>query len=142
MKTHAKTDARKKEIFEGINQLTGFLNYDILHRRARIKELPKSRAIVFYFAVIVFDGKLYEAITKQDGLELKEQKHILLHYQRYSKYLGTRLFSIDVVKKEHFANYLNDLENDIRLIREKISANRSGLMSYSKKVMKQTKIKS
>jgi len=142
MKTNIRTDTRKKEIFEGINQLTGFLNYDMLHRRLFIKEKPKPLVIVFYFAVIVFDGKLYEAITKEGELELKEQKHILLHVQRYSKYLGTRLFfSIDIVKKEYFVNYLEDLEKDMHLIREKISSNRDSLMSYSRKIMKREKVK-
>lgn len=134
---HAKKTGatRTTQILSGINQLIGFIDY--LHLAEKIlltSAKTHSKDIFFNFAVIVFDGELYEANMKSGKPKLVKSDHILFQVQRHSKYHGVKSFSIDIVSKKYFPDYLKIIKNDIALMKNEISSSRDVLKRNSDKI--------
>lgn len=112
----------RDDIFEARNQLMKYSNYFKKGRRERISGDPTRRDIFFLFLAIVFDGQLYEATNENGKLGLRPADKILLRSGRYSKTTGEYLTHlVDVIRREHFPEYVKTLNKDIALLRDKFT---------------------
>jgi hypothetical protein len=122
---HVHNRSDKSEIFEAKNQLTKFISYDIkdfLKRTETKLVVPFSSNYLswIYYPIIVFDGKLFEAICQNNTIQLAESKHVLLLANYSPSYL--KLFPetdshhlpylIDVVRRDYFPEFIDLLENE------------------------------
>ena len=139
--------SKKSEIFEAKNQLVKFVAYDIA-KHLRILENrefdPTSYHLIWlYQPTIVFDGKLYEAIIRNEAIQLFERKHLLLSAQYSPAYIKdfprteSRELSylIDVVRKDFFVDFLQILENDYSTLWKCIFNNRKKLRKIAKELL-------
>lgn len=111
------------EIFDAVNKVSKALKERLINSsyrlfqatklsKARINLIPTKLGgvnldIEIFVPIIVFDGKLY---SWSDG-HVEEENEILLKAKCHTKqYYEDRLIS--VVKKEHFQNFLKDLNDD------------------------------
>lgn len=137
-KKRHKAKKSRRDIFEAINQVVKFQNFD-MEESIRAPGRIKSAKSPFFpvelsFLAIVFDGKLFEATTKNAKHLIEEKEHILLHYKyRPRESFVDYDFWIDVVKKEFFSTYLSKIHEDISLIDEKIVSERKLLSEYLRK---------
>jgi hypothetical protein len=100
------------EIFEASMQLIKYISYE----KSKIKPRKKSvNAPIFWFPIIVFDGKIWNVFFKDGKLdEIKESKHTILKC-RYRSYFTGEIegFCIDVINKKYFIDLLKIIELDI-----------------------------
>lgn len=72
---------------------------------------PYELTSIFY-PLIVFEGKMYEARFSEDGIVLKRMEYVQLLVDYHSgRYKGA--FRIDIVTKERFPYYLEDVLEDL-----------------------------
>lgn len=137
-KARDKKASGKQEIFEAVNQLVKFVRYKIKENMDRFRKNVDLPLILLFFNVLVFDGTLYEAIVSDGGVNLIERDHILLntHY-RPSYYESSKMFKIDIVKKEYLPKLLNEIEHDISFLNSEIISQRQNLMGYTNSVLPQ-----
>lgn len=114
----------KDEIFEAINQLLKYVSYEIEGYIDPYKNgLMKIMSNVFFFPIIVFDGKLYEAVLKDKRLGLKRANHTtVLSFYRPRHAPHRFPFFIDVVQRNYFPKFLRLIEKEIELVSEKIKS--------------------
>jgi hypothetical protein len=126
----------KSEIFEASNQLAKFLSFDMERERKTIAETTSSRDVMFYFAAVIFEGKLYEAIVKKGKLQLTRKDHVLLKTGIRSK-VRERYFDIviDVVTTDGISRYLKCLEEDTKILFSCFMSNRKKLESKADDLM-------
>jgi hypothetical protein len=127
--------AGRNEVLEAINQVVKFLEFDFdesVNSPGRIKDATSPLfPIELNFIAIVFDGKLFEAIIGKGKAVLEESKHILLHFVYRPKKSSKNLnYWIDVVNKDFFPEYMNQISKDITLIEAKIETNQKILSQY------------
>jgi hypothetical protein len=108
----------KDEIFEGLNQVTKYVEFSMrqLHTAYKIQWGP-----IFMFSIpaIVFEGLLFEAIVKNGKCSLYRRDEILVRKYRPSKIPGQGYrYLVDVVTKQFFPKYLEALNKDVRNIRK------------------------
>ncbi|MEM3641560.1 MAG: hypothetical protein QXH37_06545 [Candidatus Bathyarchaeia archaeon] len=122
----------RREIFEAVNQLVKFQSYDFKETANQLKEAEHPYfPVMLSFLAIVLDGLLFEATIENGQIQLEERDHILLHTRSRPKYATADFdYWIDIVKKEHFCKYMEEIDNDISLIGSKIIANRDLLKKY------------
>ena len=137
-KAKGKRSSSRKEIFEAVNQVVKFQNFDMeesVNAPGRIKNATSPFfPIELSFLAIVFDGRLFEALVLNGNFAIKERKHILFHYRYRPRGSFVNLdFWIDVVKKEFFSTYLTKVLRDISLISNKVKSERELLLVYLKK---------
>jgi len=122
----------KREIFEASNQLMKYSAFEMEQWREAMASKPSDIDIRFVFLAVVFDGKLYEALTHNGKIELKERSHMLLKVARYSKArAGMSHYIIDMVSKAQFPEYLDLVEDDIQLIRSFFLSNEEHLLGMA-----------
>lgn len=110
---------KKNEIFEAENQLKKYILYKS-EQDMRISYPPLYRFVV-HLPCMVFDGKLFEAISKEGDITLKESNWITLITSSktpYSTY--PRNYLIDVVEKSYFKKFLRMINKDFRTLKETI----------------------
>lgn len=104
----------RDDIFDAMIKLTRFVNY----RLKGLKEFfdDDRRDIVFYFPVIVFDGKIYEAYFEAGMLSVWPINAIVLETRIVSSVTGKLSpMYIDVVTKSEFENLLSLIEAEVRV---------------------------
>jgi len=108
-------DRLKDEIFEAINQVIKYVSYEIeSYLDSYRKGLLEPTSFVFFFPIIVFDGKLYAASFTKGGVSLKRVNHILLTTYYKPRYQARRVpFWIDIVTRKYFSTYLSIMEKEI-----------------------------
>ncbi|MGD0175697.1 MAG: hypothetical protein ABSC50_02600 [Candidatus Bathyarchaeia archaeon] len=113
------TSSGKSEIFEASNQLMSYISSELHGVHGSYSGDTSRRSIHLRFPIIVFDGRLYEAIVKAGNLELKEATHMLLKTQTSAHAITGRNASyiIDIVTKESLGELLGELNADITSIR-------------------------
>jgi hypothetical protein len=94
--------AGPRKIYKAIDSVITYLNY---HRNGRLQQRTRSGNFSeFYLPVIVLDGFLFEASSSKRGIELHARPHLQLRtYHREDIYV------IDVVTKEHFEHFFNEV---------------------------------
>lgn len=124
------------EIFEAVNQIAKYTCYDFERITKRIREIT-SRLFCFYFPVIVFDGKMYECIIEENIPKLFNRNHILLRTSYRPKYSDEALnYGIDVVQREEFPKFIQEIQNDIYRLAERISERRDKLVNFTEACLK------
>jgi hypothetical protein len=103
----------KDTIFEAINQVLKFIEYDISEKLkeydVHADEIAYQVLIDCYYPIIVFDGDLYsgQLDLDDDKIEIKEEKHVVLRYHYQPKYAAKPSgFFIDVVRKDYFKEFI------------------------------------
>jgi effector-binding domain-containing protein len=127
------TEKGRREIFEATNQLVKFVSYELHGTERRISNLPESlpkrENIIIHFPIIVFDGDMYEASFTSGELKLEETNHVLLSTHFRCPYCKeVRSFTIDVVHRSYFDEYLKLLITHLHILNESISGFRNELM--------------
>ncbi len=108
------------QIYEAISSILSYYEFrsDFLkkHREQRQLEGERQNLIIVSFLTILFDGKLYLAnIEKGDNINLTETNNIIL-CQAETKFPRTRSYTIDIVTRDYFLDYLDLLNRDRELI--------------------------
>jgi len=125
----------RKEIFEAINQLVKFTCYEIHGTQDRIKELPKNDAehITIFFPIIVFDGDLFEIFLVSGEPRLEKKTHMLLTTHYRCPYCGkVESFTVDIVHRSYFKEFLRILKMHFYATRETMLKNRDELLKKAK----------
>jgi len=99
-------NTRENNIYSAIESVLSFLSWDIDWRSESSDELGDFST--FYFPVIVLDGELLEAKQQGNGLSVRRRNHIQLR----AIFDRGKVFIIDIVRKNHFATYLQMIEED------------------------------
>lgn len=86
------------------------------HREKRQRQGMRQNGIIVSFLTILFDGKLYLAdVGKDDNINLVETNNII-YCQRETRFPRFKSYTIDVVTRDYFPNYLDILNKDRELI--------------------------
>lgn len=106
----------KEQIFEGLQELFNAYKHQREATEKYMSEREPGRGIWVnvYYPVLVFDGKLFIAKTKDEDLEVEEAEQTL-YVERHPSYLRTWI-TIDVVRADLFPKYLESLEQDHEII--------------------------
>ena len=113
-----------KSIYQAKNQVISatariYDQFEQMHKKYR-----NSLRFTFIYPIIVFDGRLYSAQIQGDNVELFEENHLIFSIERELSNKRTigiapnsqrdqdyKPYFIDVVKKEHFEQFLDIFEN-------------------------------
>lgn len=139
--------SKQSEIFEAKNQLIKFIAYDISKFLKRLRnrnfDFITNHLAWIYHPIIVFEGKLYEAVVTNGLPQLFERKHLLL-YSTYSppyvaEFPNTEdpelRYLIDVVRKDFFAEFIEIMEKDYSALCKSVSENKGQLLEKIKKLL-------
>ena len=131
-----KNGSARKEIFEAINQLVKFTCYEIHKTYARVMELSKTsdrEYILIFFPIIIFDGDLFEVFLVSGEPTLRRKTHILLNTHYRCPYCGeVESFTIDIVHRSYFTEFLQTMKMHFYKTRETMSKNRDKLLKKAK----------
>jgi hypothetical protein len=130
-----KNGSSRKEIFEAINQLVKFTCYEIHGKHARIKELPRTEreCITILFPIIVFDGDMFEVFLVSGEPRLEKKTHMLLTTHYRCPYCGeVESFTIDIVHRSYFKEFLQIMKTNFYAMRETMWKNRDELLKKAK----------
>jgi len=142
--------SKKSEIFEAKHQLMKFIDYDIVQLLRRLEDRgfdPLTNHLMWlYHPVIVFDGRMFEAIIKNGAIKLFERKHLLLTTAYSPSYVkdfpNTETpdlpYLIDVVRKDYFGDFLGILEEEYATVWKCISDNIKKLSQKAKRFRKRS----
>jgi hypothetical protein len=110
----------RDEIFDASSKLCKFVNYRSNGLRKFFDN--ERRDIVFYFPIIVFDGRMYEADFTPEGLSLKPIESMVMETRTISAVIGRLApMYIDVVTKAQFEKHLAMIEAEVRVVAKKLS---------------------
>lgn len=138
--------SQKSEIFEAKNQIVKYIDYSIVQFLERLKNRgfnPSTNHLIWlYHPVILFDGKMYEAIMKNGSIQLFERKHLLLSARYSPSYVkdfpNTESpglpYLIDVVRNDYFGDFLSILEEEYSTLWKCIFSNNKELSKEAKEI--------
>lgn len=132
-----KDNPQRREIFKSINQLVKFTSYEIHQTFDRISNLPKTPSdrefIMVFFPIIVFDGDMFEVTFDASRPILKRKDHIILATQYRCPYCHeVESFTIDVVHRSYFSEFMKILKTDFHRIRENMLQRHEELVTKAK----------
>jgi len=130
IKSNSEKD--KKDIYEAVMQLIKAQIFDVEQAIQKDKTISHTHyPIYFSFLAIVFDGKMFEANIIGNDIDLEEIDYGLIETHYMPSYSDHPLhYQIDVVKKEHLHNYLSQLEQDIKSLKDKIREHHLEMVEY------------
>jgi hypothetical protein len=109
----------RDEIFEASSKLCKFVNYRTIGLRTFFD--TDRRDILFYFPIIVFDGKMYEADFAK-RLSLKPIEFIVMETRIVSAVTGQlATMYLDVVTKNYFERQLTIIESEVHAIARRLA---------------------
>ncbi len=113
--------SKKNQIYSAINELlSSYKFFSQFYDRHREEKKPLFNIINFDFLTILFDGKLFSANVEDNGdLNIAETPHIL-HYHHEVDWPKHKHFTIEIITKEYFDQYLKELENDYQQLSENL----------------------
>ncbi|MGA9363880.1 MAG: hypothetical protein WBW16_05865 [Bacteroidota bacterium] len=98
-----KSQSSPPEIYKAIDSVLSFLSYK---RKFFLKIKRKHGCLsCFFFPVVVLDGLLFEAYLDGEQVVVTEQDHIQLRTD-----YDEEIFIIDIVKKEYFETFFDQVE--------------------------------
>lgn len=107
-----KNGSSRKEIFEAINQLVKFTNYEMHKTHERIARVKQSRRhhqeiVTLFFPIVVFDGDMFEVFFDVGEPRLERRKHMILgtHY-RCPYCENVESYTIDIVHRPYFQEFM------------------------------------
>jgi len=113
---------KKNEIFEAENQLKKYIS-------SYFEQIAKAKIDIYriemLFPIIVFDGKMYEAVIENGKIHVSESKHVALMTSYRTPYsIWERSFLIDVVHRDYFPNFLKVLDEDTKSFKKVVRGNK------------------
>jgi hypothetical protein len=123
---------KSDEIHEGVSELTKFVSFWVNWQmnawrnsyKTNIEKLQANFGVLYFFPILVFEGKLYEAVVQNNELQLHETNHILLERFYKPTYANYPLsYKIDVVTEDSFPELMKYIDNDILWIQREFSRN-------------------
>jgi hypothetical protein len=126
----------KSEIFEASNQIMKFISYEFGETSKEIAKDLSNRDIYFIFPLIVFDGRLFEAVVRKNKLRLNAAPHLLLEASGHA--FGIRRpvnYLIDVVAKPFLKEYLSLLNQDISVLLKYFKSNERALAEKAEELV-------
>jgi len=119
------------EIFEAVMQLVKHINYSKNKIWDRIQYLKSNKySINFWFPIIVFDGKMWNAFTKNGQItNVVESKHTILEVQYgFANGYKEESYAIDIVHKSYFPKLMDLILQDMKAYEQFVSENKSSIM--------------
>lgn len=102
--------ATSQELDQTYADVKQYLEGDLGSFNEFVKE--PFEVIYIFYPLIVFEGKMYEAKFYDDDITLEKRKYVQLFVDYQSgRYKGK--FCIDVITKERFSDYLEDIRKDL-----------------------------
>lgn len=133
-------EKQKDTIFESVNQVVKYICYKQEKIALKIKESYKYQIFPFFlifYPIIIFDGDLYNVFLEKDELSIEKRNHIILKHQYQPKYVdGSKPFFIDIIKKDYFEKYLQEMKKEWSDIGKLISDNNSYFEGFVKLLKK------
>lgn len=131
-----KNGSSRREIFEAVNQLVKFTCYEIHRWHDRTTKLtePQDREFMMIFLpTIVFDGDMFEVSLASGQPILERKTHLLLETHHRCPYCGeVESFTIDVVHRLYFNEFLRIMKGHLYKTMEAIRKNRDELLKKAK----------
>jgi len=112
----------KDQIFTAVNQVPKALRYFMHVGESTIGFDVIRNALVVYYPVVVFDGKMYECILEEGKPQLKEANYVKYHTSFFGvtresdNEKASEGFLIDFVTKDFLPTYIEWLNEEIRLL--------------------------
>lgn len=110
----------KPDVFEAVVTLVKALNFfmDEIKRKKQplVKDMP-HHPIMFCYLVIAFDGPMFQAkVNEQGHVRLRRSQHEIIRFA-WNPRVPTELiyYSIDVVHRKYFEDYLRRIRSDIEI---------------------------
>jgi len=134
-----KVKSHTSEIFEAINALIKATKYDLIlasngiHAGAYLMKWKDEKGafqIDIFLPILIFDGGLYSWC---DG-NVKVEDEILLEGRCHTKHYFENML-IDIIKKERFETFLNEMKEDFLKLVDQVSENRRKLDEQVKMIM-------
>ena len=142
-----KDGSQRREIFEAVQQLVKFTSYEIhesLLRRSKLPDLNPEEELIFYlFPVLVFDGDIFEVTFDSGEPKLEKRSHILLDTSYRCPYCEeVESFTVDIVHRAYFKEFMKILEADFQGLRKAIIKHHDELLKRAKeaKIRKRTEL--
>jgi len=129
----------KSDVYEAVMILMKAQSYNYETIVSRIPESrPKkasserqSYALPFTFLALAFDGPLFEAGFVEGDIELKELNMGLIQSTYWSTGLSRPVnYVIDVVRVDHFRDYLELIRDDVKTVKAKLKENERQAIDY------------
>jgi hypothetical protein len=97
---------KPSEIYAAIESVTNYLSYRYQSRANRPEEAGTFSE--FYLPIVVLEGRLFEASISETDIDLHERSHLQLRTWRSEAH--NDLFVIDIVTRDKFPKFFDDLE--------------------------------
>jgi len=119
-------------VYESLIQLAKAQGYDVATSIERDKEITNPYyPLYFGFLVLVVDGRVFEVDRTGDSILLQPTGHSVARVSYKPTYSDRILdYLVDVVKKEHFGDYLETLTSDYSRLQKTILADKDGITGY------------
>ena len=131
-----KNGSSRREIFKAVNQLVKFTCYEIhrwLDRTTKLTETQDQEFMTIFFPIIVFDGDMFEVFLSSGEPILERKIHLLLDTHYRCPYCGeVESFTIDVVHRSYFNEFLLTMKGHLYKTMEAIRKNRDELVRKAK----------
>jgi hypothetical protein len=127
----------KRDLYQAIMQLVKAQSFEVKNAIRRSPTIRHSfHPLYFSFLAVVFDGLMFEAAIENGEIKLTPIDHGLVQksFQPDYDYFGGPLrYTIDVMNKGYFSKYLSEVENDLKVITNKIKLNIDEVSKYLKR---------
>lgn len=138
IKIKKTSSSARKEIFEAVNQLVKFTCYEMHQIFRRISKTSSQREfIIIFFPIVVFDGDMFEANFDSGEPILERKNHILLKTRyRCPHYEEVDSFTLDIVHRSYFSEFMKKLETYFYVLRELMLQNYDELVNRARETRK------
>jgi hypothetical protein len=109
-------DKKNRQIYDGIENLVGCID----HWRNTPKMEFSDRDLRQFFLALVFEGDLFVAQIEKDDVSVAQTDHVAVKTTRIEQFRSIH-YAVDVVKREHFKTYLEELREDHKIVFECLS---------------------
>lgn len=126
-KSNRANNKSNRAIFNAVNQVLDALIFYVSQRLNFFEEYKlRPKGFIFFYPIIVVDGKIFEVSVENDEIAVEESTHInllveqeleepalikLLSPNGYVKPIFSKPFLIDIVKLEYFDKFLDNFES-------------------------------
>lgn len=127
----------KKDLFRAVMTLVKAQSFQVKNSIRRSPTISHSyHPLLFSFLAVVFDGPIFEVTLEKGNVELRSIQHGLVQkgFQPDYEYFGVPLkYTIDVVGRDYFPQFLSEIENDLEILSNKIRLNITDVCKYLKR---------
>jgi hypothetical protein len=109
-----------RQIYDSVIKLIDCFRFQSVSRNKLVSTSETGKPFLYldvYYLTIVFDGQLFIADLLKEEVDIQDTNHIVLFVSR-SESEGLNNYTLDVVHKDHFAEYLVELRKDHSFFKE------------------------